>query len=85
MEPIRIENCIEFQAIYKLCENHSEYIRFLEMLKELVNKILNEDLDWAGDRSIHVDVEEDGRLGINVHSGGFGTINIACCELEPNW
>ena len=48
MEPIRIENCIEFQAIYKLCENHSEYIRFLEMLKELVNKILNEkaeDLD----------------------------------------
>ena len=41
MEKHDIADVIEYQEIYQLCKNDSRYIEFLEMLKKLVNKILN--------------------------------------------
>ena len=41
MEEHDIADVIEYQEIYQLCKNDSRYIEFLEMLKKLVNKILN--------------------------------------------
>ena len=58
MEEHDIADVIEYQEIYQLCKNDSRYIEFLEMLKKLVNKILNANRRSAlPEMTIQIDVD----------------------------